>query len=288
MIRQDKFGNPIYNHVYAKLCVIGMRLEKLGYDESTKKPNLFYKKLDGVVFFADMRGTMEVPIWEDPSPLFYYKGDALKNRAIIIEEWKILIENGCRPRISFEADEQYMFDRIEGLDAFRLVNEVCEFCREKYYVEEKDRQGYCSDECQQKAHDGYIKVEWKCAESEAKKISCAGCGRHPKIQKNEYGYPQLETFDSHHTNYLTDKKVKVCKQCHGKITRKEKGFEHLFPIGTVNDLEKRKEDEKRKKDETILKKTKQIELRKSRQVIPRQEKRPDLTQLWSELLEKEK
>lgn len=288
MIPKDKFGNPIYDHIYAKLFVIGMRLEKLGYDESTKKPNLFYKKSNGVVFFADMRGTMEVPIWEDPSPLFYYKDDTLKNRDIIVREWKTLIENGCRPRISFEADEQYMFDCIEGLEAFRLINGTCESCGKKYYVEEKDHQGYCSDECQQKAYDQHLKEEWGLAKFKAEMVRCSGCDKHPKVEEDEYGHPRLEIFDDHHINYLTDKKVKVCKQCHGKITRKEKGFEHLFPIGTINDLKKRKKDEKLKKEATRLKKTKENELPQTRRVMRHKNKRPDLTNLWSELLEKKK
>ena len=70
----DKFGNPIYSKAYEMMLGFGRLLTKHGYVESFKKPNLFYRKAeDGTVYFADMRGTDIVAIWEDPSPLFYWK-----------------------------------------------------------------------------------------------------------------------------------------------------------------------------------------------------------------------
>ena len=71
----DKFGNEIYSKTYNRMLGYSRVLTRRGYFESTNKPNLFYKKDDdnNVIFFADMRGTEEVPIWEDSSPLFYAK-----------------------------------------------------------------------------------------------------------------------------------------------------------------------------------------------------------------------
>lgn len=76
MIDKDKFGRAIYPKVFSTLQKIGRQLEQLGYYESRKKPNLFYRPHKNakfsVVFFADMRGTDVIPIWEAPRPMFYW------------------------------------------------------------------------------------------------------------------------------------------------------------------------------------------------------------------------
>jgi len=75
MIPEDKFGNPIYPHIFKKLQNNAGILKKLGFHESKSKPNLFYKKNKNQVLisFADMRGTDIIPIWNDTRPLFYIK-----------------------------------------------------------------------------------------------------------------------------------------------------------------------------------------------------------------------
>jgi hypothetical protein len=67
----DKFGKPIFGNTYKKMLEYGRILTDKGYKESKNKPNLFYKKTSEAVFFADMRGTDVVSIWEDSSPLLY-------------------------------------------------------------------------------------------------------------------------------------------------------------------------------------------------------------------------
>lgn len=71
MIAKDKFGNVIYSSKFSKLKENEKVLLANGYFESTNKLNLFYKKNPQGWFYADMRGTEEVPIWEDTRPLFY-------------------------------------------------------------------------------------------------------------------------------------------------------------------------------------------------------------------------
>jgi hypothetical protein len=71
MENKDKFGRPIYGEPYQKMLENGRVLTQKGYQESKNKPNLFFKKTPEAIFFADMRGTDVVPIWEDPSPLLY-------------------------------------------------------------------------------------------------------------------------------------------------------------------------------------------------------------------------
>lgn len=67
----DKFGNKIYPAVYNRLLSIGKQLESIGFVESKAKPNLFYLVVEKAIFYADMRGTDEVKIWEQPVPLVW-------------------------------------------------------------------------------------------------------------------------------------------------------------------------------------------------------------------------
>ena len=72
MKRQNKDGRPIYsNKKWNQICQTGGMLEKLGYMESKKKPNLFYIRKNNGFIFADLRGTLIVPIWDDLRPLVY-------------------------------------------------------------------------------------------------------------------------------------------------------------------------------------------------------------------------
>jgi hypothetical protein len=102
----DKFGNQIYPKTYNKMLGYARVLKAHGFTESLKKPNLFYRKdvervfkqdfeggvdITQVVFFADMRGTDVVPIWEDSSPLLYarFRDDMLEwqRRRLLEEEY---------------------------------------------------------------------------------------------------------------------------------------------------------------------------------------------------------
>jgi len=105
---RDKFGRPIYPHVYAKMKQYGEDLLRAGYREAAKKPNLFHFWAGPVVFFADMRGTMMVPIWEDMTPLLYWSFRTslpLRARQICVYiEWRRLLALGVHPRLSFECN----------------------------------------------------------------------------------------------------------------------------------------------------------------------------------------
>lgn len=69
---KDSSGRDLSMKVFYKLCYIGKQLERYGYIEASKKPNLFFRKYDLISFFADMRGTEDVPIWKFPVPYFYW------------------------------------------------------------------------------------------------------------------------------------------------------------------------------------------------------------------------
>lgn len=127
MEAKDKFGNTIYPYIYEKLLDIGNKLENIGFIESAQKPNLFYFNFNkDTVVFADMRGTVEVKIYEEPIPLIYFKlNDWLplwKQNRIKNEILKILNENQIPYRQSF-------YDKMDGwiephdlvLDTFRAM-----------------------------------------------------------------------------------------------------------------------------------------------------------------------
>ena len=68
----DKFGNEIYPKIFFILRKIGRKLESIGYSEKNEeKPNMFSRQVMDIVFYMDMRGTEEVPIWMEPCPMFY-------------------------------------------------------------------------------------------------------------------------------------------------------------------------------------------------------------------------
>lgn len=71
----DKLGRPIYGRTWERITNLGRLLVQAGYEEHGAKPNLFVRRdhVDGMEcrFYADLRGTDVVPIWEDSNPLFY-------------------------------------------------------------------------------------------------------------------------------------------------------------------------------------------------------------------------
>ena len=68
MKAEDKFGRAINSNLYIQMVAIGDKLLELNWRESYTKPNLFLNQFDEVMVFADMRGTEEVPLWDDHSP----------------------------------------------------------------------------------------------------------------------------------------------------------------------------------------------------------------------------
>ncbi|MFH1821496.1 MAG: hypothetical protein ABH852_03530 [Methanobacteriota archaeon] len=169
----------------------GRILNKLGYSESHQKPNLFFRKTDDGVFFADMRGTEEVPIWENPSPLSYFKSlksdlpkwqqEKLRN-----EERDRLRQAGCECRLSF-------FEESEP-DPGGL-------CRECGKRPAKDVDSYLCEDCAKKWEEHMRKV-----------LTCRVCGK-PLKSLFESGGERIE----HHISYDPDVTVLVHKGCHTKL-----------------------------------------------------------------------
>jgi hypothetical protein len=191
----DKFGHPIYPKIYSQLVGYSRVLKYHGYIESAKKPNLFFKHMGEAyffnnkeqwttpTFFADMRGTSEVPIWSDPSPLFYvtFSGEPprwLKNRLAGQEFDNLRI---CRE--SYEPDlEEYSTQGDNG---------YCIICGKDF----QDEGAYCSKQCEN-------------AERNFALPRCQVCG---EISDNG--------LLKHHLNYAEDKTIIICQSCHLKIHR---------------------------------------------------------------------
>ena len=108
MKRQNKDGRPINSDkIWKRMLWIGGNLEKIGYRESKNSPNLFYKQINDEIergaMFADLRGTVIIPIWADASPITYFKEISFKR---YIKEVILLNRYKCFPRTTFYQDSE--------------------------------------------------------------------------------------------------------------------------------------------------------------------------------------
>ena len=225
MIRQNKDGRSIYSdQIWNQILENGGILQKLGYDESINKPNLFYKCLtfsqnqNGIIF-VDLRGTDFVPIWEDPDPIVY-KNDNLAF-ADFFKEVVTLKGSGVSIRFSF-------FDMCEPEGWGFFLNEIpsgyCKRCG-KNILEEVDwtilQNGAYNIKIQEKLIDINIEVN-----------HCNICKKMEYI-KHDYRNKCLKSADvceicgekkadlTHHITYKPAKTIRLCRSCHGVLHKKE-------------------------------------------------------------------
>jgi hypothetical protein len=211
---EDKFGNPIYPHIFAVLQRYGSYLESSGWRESKNKPNLFWKSFNGISVFADMRGTDIVKIWEDPCPMIYAHSEEhedWKKRRVIRYATEECDALGVPYRFSFYEDCEP--DGLMFGDDDELANGMCKLCHE-----EIDRDGlFCSDKCQQ-TYNKLIKFREEINSKE--KCSICGC--------------ELSIFSQntirHHVDYDKDKTIWVCRSCHRKIHANKVKYPNLAPV----------------------------------------------------------
>ncbi|MEZ5359651.1 MAG: hypothetical protein R3F48_12600 [Candidatus Zixiibacteriota bacterium] len=155
MIQFDKFGHKIYNKAYRILEKNGNILLNLGYRESSKNPNLFYLNTRLVRFFADMRGTEEVPIWQETKPLFYW--EFLRNtynwekRRILKNELQRLYSAHCPCRLTFFLYNAPEFENTSiEIDVEKGIynwdDGYCQACGKDF----QDEGSFCSNECEDK------------------------------------------------------------------------------------------------------------------------------------------
>jgi hypothetical protein len=207
----DKFGHPIYGRTWQVLVEFGDRLGKAGYTEHHAKPNLFVRKMEdsryGVngSYYADLRGTDIVPIWEDADPLFYAffrptPHSWLARRLWSEEIGRLMSGYGIPTRLSFYNTSEpggLFFDEGDGYFARCGIDFGAEglYCRS------------CSPivEAEQRA---------------ARTIDCGACGVGID--------PQNELYIRHHVSYFPPRAVVVHVSCHAAIHLQGK-HSHLAP-----------------------------------------------------------
>lgn len=206
----DKFGNAIYPKKFSKLKENGKFLVANGYFESKNKPNLFCKRIPQGWFYADMRGTEEVPIWKDTRPLFYWKLNSetpkWERRRLIKKELVDLFSIGCPCRLSFYAyrSEEFEYTNVfidENAGIFMWDDGYCRFCGKDCQCESS----FCSKECEEKYEN-------------ALKTPCEVCNNKIDLFKEV----------RHHISYSPEKVVFVHASCHTKIHITNE-FPHLKP-----------------------------------------------------------
>jgi hypothetical protein len=230
----DIKGRPIYSRVFSILQKYGAVLLDMQWTESFDKPNLFRKDFQGLMVFADMRGTEIISIWDEPYPYLYVFGqnevDWKKRRSMrnAVEE---LDRNGVPHRFSFH-EEMEPGGLFFG-DASELADGKCKMCGTEF-----DKDGlFCSEKCE-KTH---LQLQQMRNEIQESRIKCAICGK------------SLVAYSSdcvlHHIDYNDDKTIQVCRSCHRKIHSRKAKFPDLAPDKPkVDKIEKQE-----KSDKNILK-----------------------------------
>jgi len=205
-----------------------VRLEENGYKESKKNPNLFYRFVGAGFIYADMRGTEEVPIWEDPVPLIYFRFDGniplWKQVRIKEEQISKLKEVKCPYRFSFYEfkDETNILHKLERTDEhfasfYEFYDEVFPngYCM-KCGKDIQKNSYHCSDECKEQE----LKRMAACRIN-ASRSSCEICKRKitpwAKEIKNVLGIDLPDKEIEHHTSYDPEVTIVVCNSCHAKI-----------------------------------------------------------------------
>lgn len=189
-------GLPIFKlRTFEQLCSNLTTLISNGYQESYRKPALFYRKgVENEIYFADMRGTEIIPMWSDPAPLFYAKFPIeipfWKRSRLATAEYRRL--KVCRLSNEFDADEYAISVPELGIWMSNGSAGYCDQCG-------KDFEGdgcYCSLECADLADELH--------------------SPHCKICNKRLDW---DSGDRHHLNYADGITILVCRSCHLKIHR---------------------------------------------------------------------
>lgn len=228
-------------------------MEKAGYRESKDKPNLFLKSTNECVFFADMRGTEIMPIWENTEPLFYWKLApkiaSWKRIRLLNEEFTCLSSLKLPYRLSHEYHGQDLGSNViivSDENGVKIYGEdgYCKYCHNDF----RENEEYCSDKCKSKY------------EEEIRKQPCRVC------RKRFY----TESLVAHHLTYDPEKTILICRACHLKI-HTSNSYPHLAPSKEDTDkFYKRDDDSLREKMRIVEEKRKQRELKEKEKILKRE------------------
>jgi hypothetical protein len=235
----DKFGRPIFPHIYKILLYFGEMLSRSGWIESKPNPNLFYKEFKGLVVYADMRGTQQCPIWQNPVPLIYVQEskEAWKRRRAIRVAIDEMGENGVSSRISF-----YESFSTAGLYAMRTDGKIffpdgsCHFCHAEF---ENDGL-FCGDECRMI----YEQLEELRKEEDVHVERCFLCSR----ALDPWGHNRASGPVEHHITYDPPKTITLCRSCHRKIHVRHEKYPLLTQQKKPVKIDSREEQEDQEKE----------------------------------------
>lgn len=217
----DGFGRPIYPRTFEEMKRNAEVLVRLGYKEARRKPNLFFfkNKTVGAVFYADMRGTEEIPIWRDTKPQFSVKWEFEKdysdydNIQIIQEHLFALKQAGCNCRVKYWG-LCYCGKEFVGEGSF-----CTKACEKAYQESLKTSCAVCGkrvdQDCLVAHHVSY--------DPEETKLICHSC--HMKIHRSDH-YPNLKPKGSRQ-DFEQAMREKACleKQKRDKIRAAKKALE---------------------------------------------------------------
>jgi hypothetical protein len=236
MINIDKFGRTIYPGVFSKMNEIGHELEGLGYSESFKKPNLFWKSF-GKEFtaFADMRGTAMIPIWEDPTPLLYIQSKQNAPPWLCRKFFHIVTKELGSQRIPYRESYELLVEGESHLDD-EQPHGFCRWCGGELFSGSL----FCDTQCE----NAFMEMEKKIVSniekyrferskrSQARQVqelpTCEICGRRT-ISENDDGelekvlnwhFPKTR---EHHSSYSPEITIIVCPSCHASIHNSKPG-----------------------------------------------------------------
>ena len=216
----DKFGRKISEKTFKEIEKIGEKLSEIGYVESFGKPNLFRLSDGKITFFADLRGTRVVPIWENSRPLIYWhvndKGarDDEQLIELLLEHCEKLYSQGVAWCFSFpETDEPggYIYDHfglirklsqikfndsefifgVEVSEPYDNPTKRCYFCRK---LLASSNSFFCSDK---HARQLYSRLMHERAIGLSDKIvrSCFICGQKETFTTNLDGRLSFQEFE---------------------------------------------------------------------------------------------
>ena len=205
MKRQTHDGRPIYNDkLWAKMVETGKILINLGYNESSKKPNLFYKLIykdneESEILFADLRGRKNKPIWKRLRLDAYRNFDYNKGYSCndIDYGFQLIL---LKRNISIPLDYSFYFKYDDD-----ELNGFCKKCNKDILINKNLNESQFS----------------KDLDSDIEIIYCNECKAQKYTKKREkklcFQCVERRWKIKHHITYNPERTIKVCSKCHSLI-----------------------------------------------------------------------
>lgn len=281
MISYNIDGRPIFSKPWNAMSHHANILSQYGYVESIKKPNLFYRedKETKAVFFADMRGSNNHPIWDNPTPIVYAK---FPNNMPLWKRNRLSKQelNKLPDCVIYRDDVIGIFDIWGDIkeDQYILEDGYCRICGRDY----QDNGFFCSNECKKEARrivlTQILDQSDKCyickkifidlpfggyylSEPNRGNMDIYDLKNYLNIDiddienelKKEFGDIKIEANPiKHHISYRENETILVCRSCHAKIHRSNlEEFKKFKPIDKPSDKIKKSKVQKDKETNLV-------------------------------------